>query len=294
MSAARGLIRVVRAALPAALAACSAAVRPPEAAPEPSAAAAPAQPQPGPAPASPDASPKPKQPVAPAPTAYLLGLMPLEATGVTAWRAAHPTYDGRGVLIAILDSGVDPGVAGLGTTSTGQPKILDLRNFSREGDVALERVRADARDLIVLPGGLTLEGADRVRALAVDSQWYGGVLRELPFGTIALRLAQHEADDQQGLHHDDKGRGDDPQAVSLPKRELLVDDDASGWHRSRRQVPAIELAPVEHRHRRHFERGRHIARGRPAPEDLQREPGRVSPGALEAVQRPTHDAAAQR
>ena len=182
MSAARGLIRVVRAAMPAALAACSAAVRPPEAAPEPSAAAAPAQPQPGPAPASPDASPKPKQPVAPAPTAYLLGLMPLEATGVTAWRAAHPTYDGRGVLIAILDSGVDPGVAGLGTTSTGQPKILDLRNFSREGDVALERVRADARDLIVLPGGLTLEGADRVRALAVDSQWYGGVLRELPFG----------------------------------------------------------------------------------------------------------------
>jgi len=181
-AAVRGLRRALEAALPAGLIACSAAVRAPEpTAPAP--AVAPAEPTAAPAPASvPDALPKPKPPVAPPATAYILGLLPLDATGVTAWRAAHPAYDGRGVLIGILDSGVDPGVAGLQTTSTGQPKLLDLRNFSGEGDIALERVRPDSRDLIVLPGGLTLEGADAVRAAAVDPQWYGGVLRELPFG----------------------------------------------------------------------------------------------------------------
>ncbi len=181
MAAVRVLRRTLQAALPAGLIACSAAVRAPEPeAPAPAVAAAePAAAAPAPAPA---ALPKPKAPVAPASTAYLLGLMPLDATGVSAWRTAHPAYDGRGVLIGILDSGVDPGVAGLQTTSAGTPKILDIRNFSGEGDVALERVRPDSRDLIVLPGGLTLEGADAVRAVALDSQWYGGVIRELPFG----------------------------------------------------------------------------------------------------------------
>ena len=182
MSAPRAFLLALRAALPAFLAACSTAVRTGDQgapAPAPAASAAPA-------PAAPavraDALPKPKRPVAPPATAYMLGLLPLEATGVTAWRTLHPTYDGRGVLIGILDSGVDPGVAGLQTTSTGQPKILDLRNFSGEGDVALQRVRPDARDLIVIPDGPTLEGADAVRAVAADSAWYGGVIRELPFG----------------------------------------------------------------------------------------------------------------
>ena len=173
------------AALAAALAACSASVRPPGP-PAPAAAApgaAPAAPSASlPGAAVPEAAPKLRRPVAPPATALMLGLMPLDVTGVAAWHAAHPSWDGRGVLIGILDTGVDPSVAGLQVTSTGQPKVLDERDFSGEGEVALERVRPDARDLIVLPGGPTLEGADAVRAVAADSAWYGGVIRELPFG----------------------------------------------------------------------------------------------------------------
>jgi len=38
--------------------------------------------------------------------------MPLAPTGVTTFAAQHPTFDGRGVLIAILDSGIDPTIPG--------------------------------------------------------------------------------------------------------------------------------------------------------------------------------------
>jgi len=136
-----------------------------------------------PAPAAADiTAAKPREPVAPPQLAYRLGLMSLTGTGVDVWRTAHPTYDGRGVLIAILDSGVDPGVAGLQRASTGGAKILDLRNFSGEGDVALEPVRPGADGRLALPGGPTLTGLEALRGIAADTAWYAGVVRELPFG----------------------------------------------------------------------------------------------------------------
>src|SRR6266581_3547801 len=107
-------------------------------------------PSPAPAPAAPptvkgapepaDATAGGAEPALPPAIAYISGLMPLRSTGVEQFRAKHPTYDGRGVLIAILDTGVDPAVPGLIVTSAGAPKILDLRDFSGEGRVALSPV----------------------------------------------------------------------------------------------------------------------------------------------------------
>ena len=109
--------------------------------------------------------------------------MPLAAAGVDRFQTDHPTYDGRGVLIGILDSGVDPGVPGLIVTSTGAPKILDVRDFSGEGRIALAPVTPSgiAGDT-VLVAGKPLAGARRIARLATGTTWYAGVLRELPLG----------------------------------------------------------------------------------------------------------------
>jgi subtilisin family serine protease len=106
--------------------------------------------------------------------AFMLGLMPLRSTGVDVFRALHPTYDGRGVLIAILDSGVDPGVPGLITTSTGAPKVIELRDFSGEGRVPLTAVPA--------PTDKEMRGASRIGRLTTATTWYRGTFRELPLG----------------------------------------------------------------------------------------------------------------
>ncbi|MGL5866424.1 MAG: S8 family serine peptidase [Dermatophilaceae bacterium] len=51
--------------------------------------------------------------------------LPIRDTGSAAFRAAHPTWDGRGVTIGILDSGVDLDHPALRTTSTGERKVVD-------------------------------------------------------------------------------------------------------------------------------------------------------------------------
>ncbi|NJC74241.1 S8 family serine peptidase [Planosporangium thailandense] len=51
--------------------------------------------------------------------------MPTNETGAVAFKQAHSTWDGRGVTIGIMDSGVDLDNPALQTTSTGERKIVD-------------------------------------------------------------------------------------------------------------------------------------------------------------------------
>ncbi len=127
------------------------------------------------------AAPPATEPVLPPSYAYAAGLMPLASTGVDQFRARHATYDGRGVVIGILDSGVDPGAAGLAVTSTGAPKILDLRDFSDEGRVFLTPV-VPSPDGTVTVAGHSLMGAGRIARITSATTWYAGELRELPLG----------------------------------------------------------------------------------------------------------------
>jgi subtilisin family serine protease len=113
--------------------------------------------------------------------AMLVGLLPLRSLGVDSFRVRHPEYDGRGVILAILDSGLDPAVPGFQSTTTGARKILDLRDFSGEGRVALAPLGV-ADDGTALVGGIPLAGFPRLAAFAAGP-YYGGIFRERTLGT---------------------------------------------------------------------------------------------------------------
>ncbi len=164
-------------------AACGSSAPPPATRPTPASTA------PTPPPAAPNAPPPTatgvatRLPILPPARALLVGLMPLHSAGVDDFRAKHPTYDGRGVLIGILDTGVDPGVNGLIVTSTGAPKLLDVRDFSGEGVVRLTPVTPTG-DGTVSIAGRALSGAGRIGRLTTANTWYAGRLAERPLGKM--------------------------------------------------------------------------------------------------------------
>lgn len=90
------------------------------------------------------------------------GLLPKEDIGALRFLEEHSQYDGRGVVVAILDTGVDPGVAGLQVTSDGRPKIIDMVDGTGSGDVDTREVRK--------PRGDTLEGLSG-RQLKLSKAW---------------------------------------------------------------------------------------------------------------------------
>jgi len=116
--------------------------------------------------------------------------MPSNEIGAEDFRAAHPEWDGRGVIIAILDTGVDAFAPGLLETSTGMTKLIDVRDFSTEGDWKTAVAERDDSGTATLPvfrteDGLLLRGAG---ALPVPPQEdnvahpvYIGVIAEKDF-----------------------------------------------------------------------------------------------------------------
>jgi subtilisin family serine protease len=191
-----------------------------------------------------------RQPAAPPSMARLRGWLPLAATGVPGFLAAHPAWDGRGVLIGILDSGIDAGVPGFDSTSAGRPKLLDLRDFSGEGHLPLRPVTPSGDSIVV--AGRVLRGFGRVRALAAGGPWYAGVVRERTLGPLpasdvndngsdgdTLVVIVARASDGWVLLADTDGNGS--LAGEPAVHDYLVARETFGWHR-RGQRPPLTIA----------------------------------------------------
>ncbi|KAL9240459.1 hypothetical protein vseg_014675 [Gypsophila vaccaria] len=88
---------------------------------------------------------------------FLASLMPKKEISADKFIDDHPTYDGRGVIIAIFDSGVDPAASGLQVTSDGKPKVLDVLDCTGSGDVDTSTVvKADEHGRICGASGASL------------------------------------------------------------------------------------------------------------------------------------------
>ncbi len=114
--------------------------------------------------------------------------LPAEAMRARSQIQQFPKLDGRGLVVAVLDTGVDPLAQGLQRTSDGRPKVIEALDFSGQGDVTLQ------------PAALSGSGADQVALLtngktaavgklpaAADGQWWIGSFREKSIGPEKLR-----------------------------------------------------------------------------------------------------------
>jgi tripeptidyl-peptidase II len=113
-------------------------------------------------------------------TESTFGLLSLEAAGVETFWKKMPTADGRGVIVVILDTGVDPGLLGLMTTSEGKQKLIDVVDFSGTGDVLYEKAERRS-DTLYYNGVRVLNGLNTLNAKSWNNEYYYGFLPEERF-----------------------------------------------------------------------------------------------------------------
>jgi tripeptidyl-peptidase-2 len=93
------------------------------------------------------------------------GLLPKTETQALEFMKRNPNYDGRGVLVAVLDTGVDPSALGLQKTTTGQRKLTHIIDCTGDGDIEMSQApisQEEERAFILLCSGRKLLVPDDV------------------------------------------------------------------------------------------------------------------------------------
>ena len=103
----------------------------------------------------------------------------LKSTGVEEFLTKHPVYDGRGTIIFVLDTGVDMGIEGLIKTSEGKTKVIDVRDFSGEGNIPMYKAEVSGNDFTNEDMHYSIKGADKLKSK--DNKYFIGAIKENDF-----------------------------------------------------------------------------------------------------------------
>ena len=138
-------------------------------------------------------------------------------TGVNEFLNQYPEYDGRGTIILVLDTGVDQGIDGLTHTSTGEVKVIDVQDFTGQGDVALYEADIDEEDdvqyFINEEMDYKVKGAGKLTYHPTNNEYFIGAFEEsrmINSGSGAVDL---------------NGNGDNEDTYYIIAFETMAEDD---------------------------------------------------------------------
>jgi subtilisin family serine protease len=151
-----------------------------------------------PRPTPPAAPVRPGEPAPPAEltpeqdASLLQGFLPKEDLGILQFLQEHPKADGRGIVVAILDTGVDLAHVALQKTSTGAPKIIDVYDGTDDGYLPLPVIATTSAASLFGLSGRTLKlpadvssGTEIRLGVIVDREFF-------PAGLAGRRVAERK------------------------------------------------------------------------------------------------------
>ena len=104
--------------------------------------------------------------------------MPMQDTNSDDFTAANPTWDGRGVTIGIVDTGIDLDHPSLNVTSTGEAKIIDWVTGTLPGELSGDPTWLDMSAEVNVSGGSFTVGTTTYSGVAADGSYRFGVFNE--------------------------------------------------------------------------------------------------------------------
>ena len=177
------------------------------------------------------------------------GLLPKEATQAASFVKKYGEWDGRGTVMAILDTGVDPGAPGLQTTTDGQPKVVDCIDCTGSGDVAMTSAIkvSDKKTVVGLSGRiLSLNTAWHI----VDDEVRLGIKRasDLFPANLVARLAQERRDsfevEQQRLMAEAQAQ----LAAAYPTKTAMTEHELEARVDLEARIAALKEAMTSYEH----------------------------------------------
>jgi tripeptidyl-peptidase-2 len=148
--------------------------------------------------------------------------MTFQEMGVDRFRAEFPEFDGSGVVLAIMDTGVDMGVEGLKALPNGDVKVVEARDFTGEGDLIWEEGHivpdGDAGEKLIDSEGRALKGFREAAGDTDPERFYMAFIEEENFEETSV--------------HDLNGDGDTKDSfgilIFIAKEAVAVEADEEG------------------------------------------------------------------
>jgi subtilisin family serine protease len=102
--------------------------------------------------------------------------------------AQNPEYDGRGVVIFVLDNAVDPLIPGLFKTSTGEMKVIDMQDFSNQTVLNLKEGEIENQEgnEVLTDGKVYVRGWKSLNLNPTDGKYYVTHLNEEDYKNSAV------------------------------------------------------------------------------------------------------------